>query len=98
MDIRLTPLEAWRDFWQNVKPGLWETDIFKTPAGVQMKNELIVANRTAEGRVKKRRRDGSLIVLNLGAQRIARLLSYYAPGRYEYLPPSDEGAFILHDK
>lgn len=98
MDIRLTPLEAWRDFWKNVKPEIWEHEIMKTPAGKQMKNELIVANRTAEGNVKKRRKDGSVIVLNLGESRINRLLSYYAPGRYEYLPPSGEGAFILHEK
>lgn len=64
--------EAWRDFYEKVRPGIW---------GGLSRNErrdINTAERDYQG--LRRRRDGS--VVQLGPERVARLLERFAPGRY----------------
>lgn len=82
MDIKdtpLTPSEAWHDFWENVRPGFWNNSKMTK----ELKNELIVADRTVRGLTLRPNKDGKMVVVNLGLRRMKRLLDLYAPGRYE---------------
>lgn len=64
---QLTPIEAWDNFYQN-----FECE-GKTPI------ELVVAQATRNGRQYNKEGQPK----RLGANRIARLLEKYAPGKYE---------------
>lgn len=66
---QLLPMEAWKDFWDTVRPILEEVP-----------NELHVAQTTWRGNA--RHKNGS--VKTLGAARVKRLLDKYAPGRYQF--------------
>lgn len=71
---KITPLEAWHDFWQNEKPKVWADLTTKE------RNGLCQANIDAgEKRISK---SGKRI--RLGDDRIERFLSRYAPGKYEF--------------
>lgn len=70
----LTPAECWDDFWE------W----YKGQRPARMPNELAVADLTHRGEVKKTNRKGKVVVVRLGAERIARLLDKYAKGRYKF--------------
>ena len=67
---RLTPIEAWDDFYENYTNGRKE--------GVPM--EIRVAQATSKGNTKQ----PSGTVKTLGANRIKRLLEKYAPGQYAF--------------
>ncbi len=83
----LTPAEAWADFWTNVRPTFWKWSVMSD----QMRNDLTVANRTAEGKVSRIGKDGVRRVVNLGPRRMERIFAYYAPGRFELV----EGFLVL---
>jgi len=65
---RLTPLEAWDEFYKNYK------------CDGPIPNELVVAQATHNGNQKNK----SGKAKNLGVARIARLLEKYAPGKYQF--------------
>ena len=69
----LTPSEAWKHFWENVKPTIW-TDLDN-----KQKNRLITAERDSRG-LRKDNRSGK--ALNLGPDRIEKLLTEFADGHY----------------
>lgn len=85
----LTPEEAWEDFWTNVRPTFWKWGAVSD----RMRNDLIVANRTARGLVSRIGKDGVKRVVSLGPRRMERIFAYYAPGRYERA----EGFLILEE-
>ena len=64
--------EAWQDFYEHVRPEIW--------AGLS-RNERRDIN-TAHRDFKGRRKDRHGAPLVLGAERVARLLDRFAPGRY----------------
>lgn len=63
---------AWRDFFEHVRPDIWP-DLTR--------NERRDIN-TAERDYNGLRKDKSGAVVKLGAERVARLLERFAPGRY----------------
>lgn len=65
----LTPLQAWDDFLE-----------YARQTGLQLGNDVSQAKRDRRGGRKTRR--GT--VVQLGAERIERLLNKYAPGRYTF--------------
>lgn len=69
--------EAWRDFFDNVRPNIWD--------GLT-RNERRDIN-TAERDYNGLRRYPNGSAIQLGPERVARLLERFAPGRYgvEYL-------------
>lgn len=70
MDKRpLTPLEAWDNFLE-----------YARQTGLQLGNDVSQAKRDRKGG----RRTSRGTVIQLGAARIERLLSKYAPGRYTF--------------
>ena len=80
MEKQLTPLEAFNDFLEWVKySGTWSQ---LTPS---QKNRIITARRDRD---EKRGE-----AMALGNLRIKRLLTEYAPGRYEF-----RESVILHEK
>ena len=73
MERKFEAPQAWEHFWNEVKPGIW--------AGLdnKQKNRIINANRDHQG-LRKSSRSGR--VINLGPERIARILAEFAPGLY----------------
>lgn len=65
----ITPLQAWDDFLE-----------YARQTGLQLGNDVSQAKRDRKGGRKTRR--GT--VVQLGAERIERLLNKYAPGRYTF--------------
>lgn len=65
----LTPLEAWDNFLE-----------YARQTGLQLGNDVAQAKRDRKG--GRRTKRGT--VIQLGAERIERLLSKYAPGRYTF--------------
>lgn len=63
---------AWRDFFENVRPDIWP-DLTR--------NERRDIN-TAQRDYKGLRKDRGGAVVKLGAERVAKLLERFAPGRY----------------
>lgn len=63
----LTFEEAWDDFYQNVRPGIW-ANLSRTD-----RDQILKAQRAREGRAPRK----------LGWKRVERILSECAPGRYE---------------
>ncbi len=65
--------QAWRDFAQNVKPGIWES--------------LTCAERNAIQKAEKDFRNERVDIrgrpVNLGMDRVKRILEQHAPERYE---------------
>lgn len=72
--VAMTQNEAWNDFWNNVRPAIWQD--LKTAD----RNTLQQARRAAEGKVK----DGKGRAVPLGIRRLKRILDTYAPGRYRF--------------
>ena len=74
MNTPLTPAQAWSDFIEKVLPSIWGglTD--------KQKNTIITARRDASG--IRIRPNGKKYAL--GADRIEKLLTTYAPGRYRF--------------
>ena len=70
----LTPAECWEDFWE------W----YKGQRPARMPNELAVADLRQRGEVKKMNKKGKVVVVRLGAERIARLLDKYAKDKYNF--------------
>jgi len=68
-DKRLTPLEAWDEFYKE----------YTKPEGDPFPNEISVANSTRWGH--QRNGDNTK---TLGEKRIKRLLEKYAPGKYQF--------------
>lgn len=68
----LTHLEAWRDFYDHVRPGIW--------GGLSRgeRREINTAERDYHGR--RLSRHGRPLVLT--PERVERLLERFAPGRY----------------
>lgn len=85
--------QAWQDFYLHVRPVIWDN------LSRNYRRDINTAQRDFLGQ----RRDRGGAVINLGPERVARLLERFAPGRYgvERLvrfwveeplpPPSHEG-------
>ena len=73
MEKKFEPSQAWEHFWNEVKPDIW--------AGLdnRQKNRIINANRDHQG-LRKNHRNGR--VINLGPERIEKILAEFAPGLY----------------
>ena len=65
---RLTPLEAWDQFYKNYK------------CEGPIPNELVVAQATRNGNQKNKNGKAK----RLGVDRIVRLIKQYAPGEYQF--------------
>ena len=65
--------QAWRDFAQNVKPGIWESLTYAERDAIQQ----------AEKDFRNERTDIRGKPVNLGMDRVKRILEQYAPERYE---------------
>ncbi len=74
METTITPAEAWQDFQKNVVPVIW------SGLSEKDKNRLITARRDYDGKRKK----PNGVLYALGADRIERILTTYAPGRYRF--------------
>jgi hypothetical protein len=79
-ETHLSPQEAWKDFMENVLPGLLEAKAL-TP---EQRNTIIVANRAAgeEGAIQANP-DGTKRRVRLGLTRMKRLFDKHCPGRYK---------------
>lgn len=64
--------EAWRDFYDHVRPEIWPT------LSRNERRDINTAQRDFQGL----RLDRSGATIRLGAERVARLLDRFAPGRY----------------
>lgn len=73
MERKFEPSQAWEHFWNEVKPGIWP-DLDK-----RKRNRIINANRDHLG-LRKNSRNGRTI--NLGPERIEKILNEFAPGLY----------------
>lgn len=73
MSYFLTPAEAWADFWEHVRPVIWEN---LTPSERQALQQ---ARRAAEGKIVRKGR-----VVQLGHRRLQYFLQRYAPERYTF--------------
>lgn len=64
--------EAWADFFEHVRPGIW--------AGLSRNDRRDI--HTAQRDFLGLRKDRHGASVRLGAERVARLLERFAPGRY----------------
>ena len=65
--------QAWQDFTKNVKPGIWKSLTYAERNAIQQAEKDFL-NRRIDIRGKP---------VNLGMDRVKRILEQYAPGRYE---------------
>ena len=73
MENKFELSQAWEHFWNEVKPGIWSGLDYK------QKNRITTANRDYQG-LRKNNTSGK--VINLGPERIEKILSEFAPGLY----------------
>ena len=73
MENKFELSQAWEHFWNEVKPGIWSGLDYK------QKNRITTANRDYQG-LRKNNTSGK--VINLGPDRIEKILSEFAPGLY----------------
>lgn len=74
METYMTAEQAWVDFWEKIRPTVWQS------LTMPERNELLQANRAFLGKANY---NGKRSVL--GIQRLKRLLTKYSPaGRYEF--------------